>query len=668
MEEKRNEAKNKILLVDDSQLASSIMSDFLESKGYKVDSVTTGEEALIFINHCPNLDLILMDIELAGKMSGVEAAREIQKNHDIPIVFFTANTSDEIRRSIREVNAYGYLVKGMERTVMLSTIEMAIKLHEAHESATMYRHIIENQVNEVYVFQKSNFQILQSNLCARERTGYSEEELKKLSFLENKPLLKEDEIRIKLDELLSGEHQQVFIQTLCVRKDQSKYPIEIDIQKIRYNRENCFFAVVSDLTEKNIMKDQLNNREAMLSAIVNSAQDGLVILDDEGQVILWNQSAERILGYEKSEIIGRIFQKYCSPGKTEGHIFLQDLICKDMIGRTVEVSARNKSGFDLELEISVSDYWMGQLHQIILLVRDISQRKKWQKDIQASRTQYLELAENSPIGIARCDLEGNVDYINHTGARYFELDPSSIIGKYNLIQEPAMQKSGVSDLVVRCIKECSLVKGETDYDVNGKKVTIRLQIKPMQDLETEECLQLILDDITEVKKLENELRTLSQTDPLTGAFNRRFFMEQAQQELTDIHLQGGDTASFVMMDIDWFKQINDQYGHKAGDEVLIKTVDIIKNKINKRGLFARWGGEEFVILLCHCNLDDAYKIIGEIREEMNQILFWSKKKVTASFGVVEYREGDSLDSVISRADDYMYEAKSAGRDCIRGEK
>lgn len=61
-------------------------------------------------------------------------------------------------------------------------------------------------------------------------------------------------------------------------------------------------------------------------------------------------------------------------------------------------------------------------------------------------------------------------------------------------------------------------------------------------------------------------------------------------------------------------------------------------------------------------------ISGEIREEMNQILFWSKKKVTASFGVVEYREGDSLDSVISRADDYMYEAKSAGRDCIRGEK
>lgn len=83
---------------------------------------------------------------------------------------------------------------------------------------------------------------------------------------------------------------------------------------------------------------------------------------------------------------------------------------------------------------------------------------------------------------------------------------------------------------------------------------------------------------------------------------------------------------------------------------------------------ARWGGEEFVILLNHKNLEQSVTTLKKIRYEMNQILFWSKEKVTASFGLVEYKQGDSLDSVISRADDYMYEAKSAGRDCIRGEK
>lgn len=142
------------------------------------------------------------------------------------------------------------------------------------------------------------------------------------------------------------------------------------------------------------MKDQLNNREAMLSAVVNSAQDGMVILDDSGLVVLWNRSAERIFGYEKEEILGRSFQDYCAPSKMHPETSVQNLICKDMVGRTVEISSRNKAGQDLDLEVSISDFWMGQFHQIILLVREISQRKKWQKEIQTSRTQYLILLEN----------------------------------------------------------------------------------------------------------------------------------------------------------------------------------------------------------------------------------------------------------------------------------
>lgn len=665
---KAGKSKKQILMVDDSHLTSAIMSEFLISKGYAVEVVVTGEDAVECIRSTNNIDLILMDIELAGKMSGIEAAREIQKIRDVPVVFFTANASDEIRREIREVKAYGYLMKGMDRTVMLSTIEMAIQLHEAYERASMYHHIIENQVNEVYIFRQRDFSVLQTNLCARKRTGYSEEEWHETSFLRNKPFLLEEDMIIQLDQLLTGQVEQVFAQTTCIRKDQSSYPIEIDFQKIRYNRETCYYATVSDLTEKNKMKDQLNNREAMLSAVVNSAQDGMVILDDSGLVVLWNHSAERIFGYEKEEILGRSFQDYCAPSKMHPETSVQNLICKDMVGRTVEISSRNKAGQDLDLEVSISDFWMGQFHQIILLVREISQRKKWQKEIQTSRTQYLELAENSPIGIARCDLNGAVEYINVTGANYFGLQPSDIIGKCNLLSEASLKKSGVPELIRRCILEHDLVKGETKYQIAGKTVTIRLQVKPLPDSGNKDCLQIILDDITEIKSLEDELRTLSQTDPLTGAHNRRYFMEAAQKEIDRINLEKEDTICFAMMDIDRFKQVNDQYGHRAGDEVLIRVVELMKRQLGYGDILARWGGEEFVILLNHKNLEQSAATLKEIRQEMDQILFWSKEKVTASFGLVEYKQGDSLDSVISKADDYMYEAKSAGRNCIRGEK
>ena len=668
MVKKVEKSKKRILMVDDSHLTSAIMSEYLISKGYEVDIVITGEEAVEYVTSTNALDLILMDIELAGKMSGIDAAREIHKIQEVPVVFFTANASDEIRREIREVKAYGYLMKGMDRTVMLSTIEMAIQLHETYERASMYHHIIENQVNEVYIFRQYDFAVLQTNLCAGRRTGYSKEEWNETSFLKNKPFLTEEDLKNQLDKLLTGEVEQVFIQTTCVKKDQSTYPIEIDFQKIRYNREICFYATVSDLTEKNIMKDQLNNREAMLSAVVNSAQDGMVILDDAGQVVLWNRSAERIFGYENEEILGKSFQDYCAPSERYPANSIQNLICKEMVGRTVEISSRNKAGQDLDLEVSISDFWMGQFRQIIVLVRDISQRKKWQKEIQASRTQYLELAENSPIGIARCDIDGNVEYVNRTGASYFGLEPVDIIGKYNLLREPSLEKSGVVELIRRCIKEHDLVKGEIKCQILDKAVTIRLQVKPLQDSENKEGLQIILDDITEIKSLENELRALSQTDPLTGAYNRRFFMEEAQKEINRINYEKDDTVCFAMMDIDRFKHVNDQYGHRAGDEVLIRVVDLIKKQIGYGDLLTRWGGEEFVILLNHKNLEQSFATLKKIRYEMDQIRYWSKVKVTASFGLAEYKQGESLDSVISRADDYMYEAKSAGRDCIRGEK
>lgn len=145
-------------------------------------------------------------------------------------------------------------------------------------------------------------------------------------------------------------------------------------------------------------------------------------------------------------------------------------------------------------------------------------------------------------------------------------------------------------------------------------------------------------------------------------------MEEAQKEIDRINHEKEDTICFAMMDIDRFKQVNDQYGHRAGDEVLIRVVELMKKQLGYGDILARWGGEEFVILLNHKNLEQSAATLKKIRYEMNQILFWSKEKVTASFGLAEYKQGESLDSVISRADDYMYEAKSAGRDCIRGEK
>lgn len=117
--------------------------------------------------------------------------------------------------------------------------------------------------------------------------------------------------------------------------------------------------------------------------------------------------------------------------------------------------------------------------------------------------------------------------------------------------------------------------------------------------------------------------------------------------------------------MDHFKSINDRYGHRAGDLVLISMVDMIKHRIRKIDTLARWGGEEFVILLPETAPNQAAVVAEELRHNLGIMDIPGVDRVTASFGVVVYRQEDTVDTLVNRADNMMYEAKAAGRNCTR---
>lgn len=119
-----------ILLVEDSRLSSKIISDSLIENGYKVEIINTGEAAVKKACSSSLTDLIIMDIELAGCMNGIDAAHKILESIDIPIVFLTGNASKGIFQRLATVHAYGFVLKGTDKFSLLSTIEMAFTLHE----------------------------------------------------------------------------------------------------------------------------------------------------------------------------------------------------------------------------------------------------------------------------------------------------------------------------------------------------------------------------------------------------------------------------------------------------------------------------------------------------------------------------------------------------------
>lgn len=178
----------------------------------------------------------------------------------------------------------------------------------------------------------------------------------------------------------------------------------------------------------------------------------------------------------------------------------------------------------------------------------------------------------------------------------------------------------------------------------------------------------MITDITQRKRLESDLERQAHTDDLTGLANRRHFLELAEHELAHVRRYGGD-LSVAMLDLDHFKNINDTYGHQAGDIVLKQLATLCQQMLRNVDVIGRIGGEEFAILFPETSRDEAYDIVERLRQAI------AAKEIsqehaphfhfTASIGIASFIKTDSnIDSLLSRADKALYEAKSMGRNRI----
>lgn len=179
-------------------------------------------------------------------------------------------------------------------------------------------------------------------------------------------------------------------------------------------------------------------------------------------------------------------------------------------------------------------------------------------------------------------------------------------------------------------------------------------------------------EITEQKQLqqalqtaEQQLRQLANTDELTNIANRRSFTEQADRVLQ--HQDRTDaTCSMLMVDIDHFKQLNDEHGHLAGDLALRFLTQQIKQHLREYDLFARFGGEEFVVLLTDTPASEALQVAERIHRQLAENHFHFKAQdmaMAVSIGVAEHQVGESLAVLLQRADQALYQAKDQGRNC-----
>ena len=281
---------------------------------------------------------------------------------------------------------------------------------------------------------------------------------------------------------------------------------------------------------------------------------------------------------------------------------------------------------------------------------------------------YDEISEDVPAGqdlnaLHRSQLEARRDDIQKLQAT---------LGQQ--VQETISQNEGFGVILESALSDLRQAEDVTELE-DLRWTLIREIEKLMQEHgeiadkldSTHHYLQLVESDSRELSDELTRVRLLSLTDELTGLPNRRAFMRRLEDEVARVQ-RYGFPMSFVLIDLDHFKEINDKYGHAAGDEVLRVYSKNILSIFRHHDMVARYGGEEFSVLLPNTDADGAVRALNKVRRRANETRWQTNGTVanvpTFSAGVSLYKPGESATAFIERADKALYRAKRLGRNRI----
>lgn len=226
-----------------------------------------------------------------------------------------------------------------------------------------------------------------------------------------------------------------------------------------------------------------------------------------------------------------------------------------------------------------------------------------------------------------------------------ETDFNEVARRQTALLEKKLERSEQSRTLLEQAKD--------HYDLVYRSSLEKLaEQKKLLDIRNQE-LELLKSEL--IIKNE-ELEILSTMDGLTQIYNRRKISEKLEEEF--FRAQRYNTKfAVILMDIDWFKSVNDTYGHQMGDHVLFDLAQLMKENLRITEQIGRWGGEEFFAVLPNTSAEEGYLLAERIRLKIADYRFEVDKHLTCSFGVTEYEENDGLEQIIKRADEALYRAK-----------
>ena len=535
-----------------------------------------------------------------------------------------------------------------------------------------YRILVENSQEGFFILQQGKLTF--ANKAFARMAGYSGKRMIGLDFKSLVP----PEDAVFTEKLRNMRGSGEFDLHLIHRDGgATRLFVRMSLRRIRYDGKAALLGVVSDLSELWKASEALERSERRYRELYDNLCDGFAVMNLKGKIIEWNKGFQEMLGYSKKEI-RRLSHEEVTPDKwrdLEAKIIKEQVIARGY-SDLYEKEYTRKDGS--VLPVTLRTYLMrderGKPAGMWAFVRDITDQKRAVEALQHSEEKYRTLFEDSRDAIAITDRRGSFEDVNKAMLDLFGYKKERMMRMK--FQDLYVDPADAARFQHEMGKKTSLRDYEAKLLKKGGRVMHCLFIvtqKRSQDGSVK-GYQGIVRDITAQKDMEDALREsekrykeLSIMDDVTGLFNQRHFYNQLRAEIARVRRYKHPLA-LLLLDVDNFKTYNDTYGHLAGDKVLAKLGEVIRDSIRKTDSGYRYGGEEFTVILTETGGRDAVAVAERLRKAFADEIFFPVPLepvcVTVSVGVANYREGEEVASFVKRSDQNMYEAKGKGKNCV----
>lgn len=508
-----------------------------------------------------------------------------------------------------------------------------------------------------------------TNQALTELSGYSKNELKGKSI---ELFFPENDFQIILLEKASKDEKFKNYELNFRTKKGDNIPVLLSSSTVKDDSGEIagIVCIIKDIAERKKDEIKIAYEQSLLNALMNNISDSIYFKDKQAKFVKVNKAKALRLGVGPEEMIGKTDFDFF-PTEVARSSFKDDMKViesgKPIIGKEEEIVRLDKRKYWVSTTKVPWYDEKGKIIGIIGISRDITPQKEAIEALRKSQQEFASLFKSSSVALVYVDNDSYIIDVNTRFSELFGYTADEVRGK-NINQgliHPTDRIEEAQDLFQR-----SLSGNYYNYETIRKKkdgtcfpVSISCTIVFIDGKRKGRIISYA--DITEIKKVEKQLEKLARIDPLTGCYNRRYGLELLDRQLK---LSNRNRTSILIgfLDIDNFKEINDNFGYQEGDRVLKEVANFFKSTLREVDIICRMGGDEFLLVFPENSLKEVHLIRNRLEEKLTQLNQNIEKnyQIQFSMGFSEYipDEPKILDELVAIADQKMYKEKKGKKE------